>query len=76
MPKPKAIDPGISKNISIPESVVAQVDALLFSNTEARVPHGAYSRLITMLLRQWLEKLPTVEVRTSPAEEMLKELDS
>ena len=76
MPKPKAIDPGISKNISIPESVVSQVDARLFSATEARVPHGAYSRLITMLLRQWLEKLPMVEVCTSPTEEMLKELDS
>ena len=75
MPKPKSIDPGISKNISIPESVVAQVDALLFSATEARVPHGAYSRLITMLLRQWLEKFPTAEVRTSPAEGLLKELD-
>ena len=75
MPKPKAIDPGISKNISIPESVVAQVDALLFSHTEARVPHGAYSRLITTLLRQWLEKLPTAESRTSSAEALLKELD-
>ena len=76
MPKPKAIDPGISKNISIPESVVAQVDALLFSPTEARVPHGAYSRLITMLLRQWLEKLPTVEAHVFPAEALLKELDA
>lgn len=76
MAKPKAIDPGISKNISIPESVVSQVDALLFSATEARVPHGAYSRLITMLLRQWLEKLPTVEASVSPAEALLKELDA
>lgn len=76
MPKPKSIDPGVSKNISIPESVVSRVDSVLFSSTEARVPHGAYSRLITMLLRQWLEKLPTIEVRTPPAEEMLKELDS
>ena len=76
MPKPKAVDPGVSKNVSIPESVVSRVDSVLFSYTEARVPHGAYSRLITMLLRQWLEKLPTAEVRTSPAEEMLKELDS
>ena len=50
MPKPKAVDPGISKNISIPESVVSRVDSVLFSCTEARVPHGAYSRLITMLL--------------------------
>ena len=76
MPKPKAIDPGISKNISIPGSVVSQVDTLLFSPTEARVPHGAYSRLITMLLRQWLEKLPTAEVHASPAEALLKELDA
>ena len=76
MPKPKSIDPGVSKNISIPESVVSRVDSVLFSYTEARVPHGAYSRLITMLLRQWLQKFPTAEVRTSPAEELLKELDS
>ena len=75
MPKPKAVDPGVSKNVSIPESVVSRVDSVLFSYTEDRVPHGAYSRLITMLLRQWLEKCPTVGIRTSPVEEMLKELD-
>lgn len=76
MPKPKSIDPGVSKNVSIPESVVSRVDSVLFSYTEARVPHGAYSRLITMLLRQWLEKLPTVEASVSPAEALLKELDA
>ena len=76
MPKPKAVDRGVSKNVSIPGSVVSRVDSVLFSYTEARVPHGAYSRLITMLLRQWLEKLPTVEVHVSPAEALLKELDA
>ena len=76
MPKPKAIDPGVSKNISIPESVVSRVDSVLFSYTESRVPHGAYSRLITMLLRQWLEKLPTVEASVPPAEALLRELDA
>ena len=75
MPKPKSIDPGISKNISIPASLVAQVDDLLFSDAEGRVPHGAYSRLFTMLLRKWLSDLPPPEVRATPAEQLLSELD-
>ena len=75
MPKPKSIDPGISKNISIPASLVVQTDDLLFSATEGRVPHGAYSRLFTMLLRKWLSDLPTVGVRATPAEQLLSELD-
>lgn len=75
MPKPKSIDPGISKNISIPASLVAQTDDLLFSVTEGRVPHGAYSRLFTMLLHRWLSDLPIVEVRATPVEQLLLELD-
>lgn len=75
MPKPKSIDPGISKNISIPASIVAQTDDLLFSDAEGRVPHGAYSRLFTLLLRKWLSDLPAAEVRATPAEQLLSELD-
>ena len=75
MPKPKSIDPGISQNISITASLVAQTDNLLFSATEGRVPHGAYSRLFTLLLRKWLSDLPAAEVRTTPAEQLLSELD-
>ena len=75
MPKPKSIDPGVSKNISIPASLVAQTDDLLFSNAEGRVPHGAYSRLFTLLLRKWLSDLPAAEVRATPAEQLLSELD-
>ena len=75
MPKPKSIDPGISKNISIPASLVAQADNLLFSTTEGRVPHGAYSRLFTLLLRKWLSDLPAAKVRATPAEQLLSELD-
>lgn len=75
MPKPKSIDPGISKNISIPASLVTQTDNLLFSVTEGRVPHGAYSRLFTLLLRKWLSALPAAEVHTTPTERLLLELD-
>ena len=75
MPKPKSIDPGISKNISIPASLVAQIDDLLFPDAEGRVPHGAYSRLFTMLLRRFLSALPAAEVRATPAEQLLSELD-
>ena len=75
MPNPKSIDPGISKNISIPASIVAQTDDLLFSDAEGRVPHGAYSRLFTMLLRRFLSDLPPAEARATPAEQLLLELD-
>ena len=64
MPKPKSIDPGVQKNVAIPQSVLTQVDVFLYSSHEGRVPHGAYSRLITLLLRDWLAKLPNL---TEPA---------
>lgn len=57
MPKPrKAIRP-ITKSISFPEDIVAQVDLHLFSPLEGRVPHGAWSRLLETLLRDFLSRL-------------------
>jgi hypothetical protein len=46
----KAVRP-IEKNISIPEDLVCKVDLRLFSELEGRVPHGAWSRYISGLIR-------------------------
>jgi hypothetical protein len=50
----KVIRP-IEKTINIPEDILARVDLMLYSELEQRVPHGAWSRLITSLLQDWLK---------------------
>jgi hypothetical protein len=49
----KAVRP-IEKNISIPEDLVCKVDLRLFSELEGRVPHGAWSRYVSGLIRKEL----------------------
>jgi len=50
----KAIRP-VEKSISLPEDIVTRIDLLLFSELEGRVPHGAWSRYVSGLIRQDLE---------------------
>lgn len=54
--KPAKVIRPVEKKISIPEDVVAQIDLELYSELESRVPHGAWSTLITKLLREHLAK--------------------
>lgn len=56
MGRPKNVIKSVEKNISIPEDVVCRIDLQLFSELEGRVPHGAWSRLVTKLLRNDLEQ--------------------
>jgi hypothetical protein len=56
MGRPKKPIRPIEKNISIPEDICAKVDLRLFSPLEGRVPHGAWSRYITALIRQDLSR--------------------
>ncbi len=51
----KAIRP-VEKNISIPEDLCLKIDLQLFSELEQRVPHGAWSRYITDLIRKDLQR--------------------
>lgn len=48
-------------NVAIPEDLSAKLKLRLFSETEGRVPHGAYKRLMIELLRQYLENTPSPE---------------
>lgn len=38
------VDPSVSTNLHLPESVRTRIDLLLFSELEGRVPKGAYQR--------------------------------
>lgn len=57
MPRVKNVIRPVEKKISIREDIAAQVDLKLYSELESRVPHGAWSRLVTALLEEWLKKL-------------------
>lgn len=51
----KAIRP-IEKTICLPEDLVAQVDLLLYSALEGKVPYGAWQRHVEQLLREDLSR--------------------
>jgi hypothetical protein len=55
MARRKAITRPIEKNISLPEDLVAQVDLMLFSDLEGKVPFGAWKRYVEKLIRDDLK---------------------
>lgn len=57
MPRPKKAIPSVTKEISLPPDLVARVDLALYSELEDRVPHGAWQRLLTELLANWLARV-------------------
>jgi hypothetical protein len=59
----KTIRP-IEKNISLPETLVAEVDLLLYSELEGRVPYGAWKGLVQMLLEKFVEDVKRVRKET------------
>lgn len=56
MPRPKSVNPTVAKEIYLDQRLVAKVDLALFSELEGRVPQGAWQRLLTQLLQQWLKE--------------------
>ena len=50
MARPKNPTPSVDKTICLPAPVVAQVELLLYSPLQERVPHGAWKRYITGLI--------------------------
>jgi hypothetical protein len=57
MARPKRCIRPIQKNISLPETLVAEVDLLLYSELEGRVPYGAWTVLTQRLLEEHLAKV-------------------
>lgn len=52
MARPSSTIRRISKNISLPEDLIARMELALFSEAEGRIPVGAQSKLIEELLRR------------------------
>ena len=57
MARQKKVDRPVEKSISIPSSIHNRVELLLVSPLEGKVPHGAWSGLVTQLLKQYLQSL-------------------
>lgn len=57
MSRPAAVIRRISKNLSLPEDIVARMELELYSEAEGRVPVGAQSSLIEKLLRSYFAVL-------------------
>ena len=57
MPRPAKVDRPVEKSISFPESLCVQVDLILWSELEQRVPHGAWSRYVRALIEADLQRL-------------------
>jgi hypothetical protein len=53
MSKPPNLIPSQQLNVALPLPVYVQLTAHLYSDLEQRVPHGAYSRFFTELLRDF-----------------------
>lgn len=51
----KALDPAIQWSIMIPSTLAAQVELILFDPLRGKTGFGTRSRLVSQLLKDWLE---------------------
>lgn len=51
------LDKPVKKQVWLPESLVAKVDLLLWSELEEKIPYGAWGKLIENLLQKHLAEL-------------------
>lgn len=56
MPKPKNLIPGRDWHLQIPEDLSAWVEKKLYDHGQQRIPHGAKSALVVMLLKAYKTK--------------------
>jgi len=56
MPKPPNLIPSKQLNVALPLPEFTQLMLHLNSDLEGRVPHGAYSRFLTDLLREYFSR--------------------
>lgn len=56
MPRPLKVDRPSKVHIYFPESVMARLRLELYSELEARVPHGAISQFVVEAVREKLDR--------------------
>lgn len=49
-------DPPVEKALSLPSSLVAEVELRLYDPATGKVKYGAFAQLVERLLREWLAK--------------------
>lgn len=55
MPKPKPVTPKVKLTLWLPLELRANIDLMLASELEGRVPHGEYAKFFEQLLRDYLD---------------------
>ena len=56
MSRPRNIVPPVKLNLGLPGDLYAQTSLHLHSELEERVPHGAYSKFLVPLLREYFSR--------------------
>jgi hypothetical protein len=67
MGRPRKTTPQIRVGFTLPQDLVARIDAHLTSDVEGRVPHGDKSKFFESLTREYFQKLDgtIAEIETS-----------
>lgn len=55
MPKPPNVIRPTQLTVALPADIRARLDLHLWSDLERRVPHGAYAKFLTQLLREYFD---------------------
>ena len=61
MPRRKNLDRPIEKKLSLPGSLVEEVEARLHDPVRGHVEYGAFAKLVTSLLNDWLTRATKTE---------------
>ena len=56
MSRPPSILRTVKLNLCIPEDLRARIDLLLYSDSEKRVPQGAYQKFFTSLITEFFNR--------------------
>jgi hypothetical protein len=63
MGRPKKVNPTISKNIALPEDLVARIELELYSELEGKIPFAAQQQFFERVLREHFAQKDQAEIR-------------
>lgn len=72
MARPKSVEPMMTKELALPQSLVVRVNELLYSKLEGKIPYGAWQRFAIHAFERELAYVNSLPV---PAETPINELD-
>lgn len=63
MGKHNLVDKPLLVRFYLPTSYKAAMDFILWSEVEQRVPHGAYTELLSRIVKKWLDSMTREQLR-------------